>query len=619
MYYALTTFDSKELMANLDKNAVAVNNSVYDYIIYDSETVVYDGDTPAIDATGVESVTIENGKAKIVVGSGAYHFTTRFDPLEGVTKTLSIGNPGNVDASVSIAGEIFPLPFLGSVPARAQNVMVFSNNPNYAFSHWTGDLAGSVNPLTDVWDGFNVDAHFKYIGGNAAGNDVMLDLAAVPAGAYSVNGLPVSPGVLTLPRGLGAVIDVIPPAGSLFTGWASPLLLGNPAAVVLNGDLSAAPKFLARDTRYNIARGKLCTTNDELPSIGAVAAVLTDGITSAGRIGWSTDKTYSPNVELATPIWVEIDLGADYPIDRITLWPRGDMPNISFPQAFRIMIKADGVSTYANPLTPTGQTNTGLPHTYDFELTVGRYIRIEVTRLNPERDGNDKYRCQLCQIEVFTSGTYTQVNNIAVDAPASSLFIGETLSLRASVAPADAENKDVIWFIHEDGDNTPGLGNTVFGGMSDKALGVTDGNDLTITALKPGWGVVVARAADGGGVLGVKRILLYKTGYVFTDDSKNTLEHLTSKSLVTTFVRNNLSGQTENLSLFVALYTPEGKMVRVVSNSASIEPGQIEPLCVRLDLSEYDDGVLFNNGYYVNAFLWETDTYIPVFEKCTFR
>jgi len=38
-YFASTTFDNKELLANLDRNAVAVKNSVYDYIIYDSETV----------------------------------------------------------------------------------------------------------------------------------------------------------------------------------------------------------------------------------------------------------------------------------------------------------------------------------------------------------------------------------------------------------------------------------------------------------------------------------------------------------------------------------------------------------------------------------------------------
>ncbi|MDD2288413.1 MAG: hypothetical protein PHE70_11940, partial [Tepidanaerobacteraceae bacterium] len=38
-YYAQEIFDSAELMANLDKNAVAVEGSVYDYIIYDSETV----------------------------------------------------------------------------------------------------------------------------------------------------------------------------------------------------------------------------------------------------------------------------------------------------------------------------------------------------------------------------------------------------------------------------------------------------------------------------------------------------------------------------------------------------------------------------------------------------
>lgn len=38
-YYIQEIFDSKELIANLEKNAVAVTNSVYDHIIYDSETV----------------------------------------------------------------------------------------------------------------------------------------------------------------------------------------------------------------------------------------------------------------------------------------------------------------------------------------------------------------------------------------------------------------------------------------------------------------------------------------------------------------------------------------------------------------------------------------------------
>ncbi|MDR0914623.1 MAG: DEAD/DEAH box helicase family protein [Oscillospiraceae bacterium] len=38
-YYAQQIFDSTELLANLDKNAVAVNNSVYDYTVYDSSTI----------------------------------------------------------------------------------------------------------------------------------------------------------------------------------------------------------------------------------------------------------------------------------------------------------------------------------------------------------------------------------------------------------------------------------------------------------------------------------------------------------------------------------------------------------------------------------------------------
>ncbi|MDD4494291.1 MAG: type III deoxyribonuclease, partial [Eubacteriales bacterium] len=38
-YYAQEIFSSEELTANLDKDAVAVKNSVYDYVIYDSSTV----------------------------------------------------------------------------------------------------------------------------------------------------------------------------------------------------------------------------------------------------------------------------------------------------------------------------------------------------------------------------------------------------------------------------------------------------------------------------------------------------------------------------------------------------------------------------------------------------
>lgn len=38
-YYAQEIFGSEELVANLDKNAVAVSRSVYDYIIYDSSTI----------------------------------------------------------------------------------------------------------------------------------------------------------------------------------------------------------------------------------------------------------------------------------------------------------------------------------------------------------------------------------------------------------------------------------------------------------------------------------------------------------------------------------------------------------------------------------------------------
>ena len=38
-YYLQEIFDSEELIAYFEKNAIAIENSVFDYIIYDSETV----------------------------------------------------------------------------------------------------------------------------------------------------------------------------------------------------------------------------------------------------------------------------------------------------------------------------------------------------------------------------------------------------------------------------------------------------------------------------------------------------------------------------------------------------------------------------------------------------
>ncbi|MEG2686873.1 MAG: type III deoxyribonuclease, partial [Christensenellaceae bacterium] len=38
-YFAMEIFDATELTANLDKDAVAVKNSVYDYVVYDSSTI----------------------------------------------------------------------------------------------------------------------------------------------------------------------------------------------------------------------------------------------------------------------------------------------------------------------------------------------------------------------------------------------------------------------------------------------------------------------------------------------------------------------------------------------------------------------------------------------------
>lgn len=38
-YYVQEIFETEELMANLDRNAIEVSKSVYDYVVYDSSTI----------------------------------------------------------------------------------------------------------------------------------------------------------------------------------------------------------------------------------------------------------------------------------------------------------------------------------------------------------------------------------------------------------------------------------------------------------------------------------------------------------------------------------------------------------------------------------------------------
>jgi len=110
----------------------------------------------------------------------------------------------------------------------------------------------------------------------------------------------------------------------------------------------------------------------------------------------------------------------------------------------------------------------------------------------------------------------------------------------------------------------------------------------------------------------------YVSPFTITDIEGNRLYRLTAPTLVTALNRQNDSAQTENLTLIVAVYTPDGRLKHVGSNSITIAAGDAGELRVALNLPANADGSYAAKGYYVNIFLWDSVTFTPVDAKYAF-
>ncbi|MFC8094554.1 discoidin domain-containing protein [Streptomyces sp. NPDC057301] len=135
---------------------------------------------------------------------------------------------------------------------------------------------------------------------------------------------------------------------------------------------------------------------------------LLDGTTTgvAGAKGFSSIQFSSADVS-DTPVWVEIDLGADRAIGSVTLHPRTDAPaagggTAGFPVDFTLQTRADGTATYSTVRTVTGQADPdGHAQTYTLASATGRYLRLRATRLGkPASDESTRHRLQLAEIRI---------------------------------------------------------------------------------------------------------------------------------------------------------------------------------------------------------------------------
>ncbi|MCI8497245.1 MAG: family 78 glycoside hydrolase catalytic domain, partial [Clostridiales bacterium] len=276
-------------------------------------SAILESGNEAEDAEGVDYLGIQDGKAVFELSSGDYSFSMSIDPDDAVLRNVRIDTPQGVDAKAVIKGQEYSLPMDEMISGGAGNIRIVSNDPNYTFAYW-GDGVFDVNPDRTLPSGESISyaAYFKYIGGDSTAEEATLTLIGEEGASALINGERVSlPYTGAFKKGTELVIDPVAPSGKTFSHWEGGTLLGNPAAVQLNGDISANAVFKEIRFESNLALGKKPSTNSNIKVTGANnwdISNLTDGV-YVGQ-GYSSTLTQSEDAS-ANPVWAEIDLEKD--------------------------------------------------------------------------------------------------------------------------------------------------------------------------------------------------------------------------------------------------------------------------------------------------------------------
>ncbi len=353
-------------------------------------SVILESRNPAESAEGVTDMGIQDGKAVFELSSGDYSFSLSIDPNDAVLRNVRIDAPQGVDAKAVIKGQEYALPMNEMIFGGAGEVRIVSNDPDYTFAYW-GDGVFDANPERVLPSGESVScaAYFKYVGGESAADEATLTLDGEEGAAVCINGERYDlPYTGTFKKGAELVIDPVAPSGKTFSHWEGGILLSNPAAVQLNGDVNATAVFEEIQFEDNLALGKKSSTNSNITVTGANnwdIKNLTDGV-YVGQ-GYSSTLTQSEDAS-ANPVWAEIDLEKNTVFDRVVLYPRTDAEsyqtgNHAFPQNFAISVKKDGESEYTVVKTITGHADSADPVALDFDVVEARYVRLTVTKFHP--------------------------------------------------------------------------------------------------------------------------------------------------------------------------------------------------------------------------------------------
>ena len=202
-------------------------------------------------------------------------------------------------------------------------------------------------------------------------------------------------------------------------------------------------------------------------------------------IGYHAQTSTTQN----TTKWVQVDLGAAYPITSIRLHPKWHqaMPGYGFPVRFHIEISNDPTFASSNLVVnqTTDLTSLGyLPQQFSVASIVARYVRVTATKLYYYAAGNN-YTFALSQLEAISGGT-----NVALNAAVTSLDSIEQFGWGA-VGLTDGAGFvgcDYGRRIRREFTVQPGLKRAIahVSGLGEYELSV-NGNKIGTDLLSPGW------------------------------------------------------------------------------------------------------------------------------------
>jgi len=107
-------------------------------------------------------------------------------------------------------------------------------------------------------------------------------------------------------------------------------------------------------------------------------------------------------------------------------------------------------------------------------------------------------------------------------------------------------------------------------------------------------------------------------GAIFTGRDGGIIAELSSDMLGTVLYYHNESGAGQNLTMIVALYDGDNKLVQLKTDTQAVAAGAAGKFEAALIMADNADGHYAQSGYKVNVYLWGGGTYIPVIPKEVF-